>query len=760
LGLQVPRAPNTFDPSPAVRRQQSTVSNPDDPQKDKPQPRPDIGATVAWNPADIPGFPGNAADTESAAEPPAPPQATPPPAPPAPPMDIGATVAWNPADIPGFASNPESAAALPPAAPPAPPTPPAEAPAAATPPAPPTEAPTAAAPPAPPAAPPTASAPPVAPPDSGATMAWNPEDLAKAAQEEAAKAEEEYVDPLVGTLLRGKWMIKKRLGAGAFGTVYKVEDVAGGWMEALKILSVDKLQGAEGEAMKKRFLREAQIMQRLGKESKHIVGLSSYEDDFDAGLIYLVMEYVDGRPLSNVVAEEGPFSVERTIHVALQVCDALIAAHAEPVVHRDMKLENVMMTTDRSGNELCKVLDFGIAKIAEKETDSRLTTVGTLGTPGYAAPEQLRAEPVDARTDLFAFGVILYELLTGQDPWLGNPAHTSTTQIYDLMVLAERGEVRPWEQTGVDVPPAMQNVVMKLLRREPDQRYQTAQELADALKRVLEGAAVSDAGSLRVLTDVPGIQVEVRSGRSVVANGPTPLVANGLSAGSYKIRVIDERYEPVETTVTLDAGAMEDLTIVTQARTTGVSASARRSPLIAAAVALLVLGGGGAAVLQPWGRTLDVAGLEGKASSVTAAWLSETGVEGQMSVGPLPAPFKVPLDDNAKAAAVSQLRAAGLNIDTSWEVGRLAGLAGEAQARMRYFGASGDDVRSYAERIASLDPKSEVAPALLRKVAERMAWDAEAARADGASDQAQTLIQECLALVPEHPRCLSAGGDG
>lgn len=590
-------------------------------------------------------------------------------------------------------------------------------------------------------------------------MAWDPEDIAHAVESEAAEvvASQDEEDPLVGTMLRGKWKVLKRLGAGAFGTVYKVEDVAGGWVEAMKILSVDRLTGVEGENMKKRFLREAQIMKRLGTESKHIVGLSAYEEDFDAGLVYLVMEYVEGRPLSKVLEEEGPFSVERTIKVGLHVCDALIAAHAEPVVHRDMKLENVMMTLDRNGEELCKVLDFGIAKIAEKDTDSRLTTVGTLGTPGYAAPEQLRAEAVDGRTDLFAFGVILYELLTGHDPWLGNAAHTSTTQIYELMVATERGDVRPWASTGVDVPPAMQNVAMKLMRRDPEQRYQTAEDLRDALLRVQEGVADVEAGSLRVLTDEPGIRVEIRSGRFVIAEGPTPCVANAISAGTYKVRVTDERFEPMETSITLDAGSMEDLTIVATPRAAGVGASARRNPALIAAALLVLVGGGVAVVLQPWGRTMDVAGLEAKVSNVTSAWLTEAGIEGQLAVGPLHAPFRVPLAGDAKASTLDRLRSVGLDVDTSWEVARLLGMAGEAQAQMRYFGG-GDDVRSYAEQIAALDPASAEARSLTLKVAERMAWDAHAARADGAADRADALIQECLAMLPDHPSCVV--GDG
>lgn len=107
----------------------------------------------------------------------------------------------------------------------------------------------------------------------------------------------------------------ERIGAGSFGTVYKVEDVKGGWVEALKILGVDRLHGAEAENARKRFLREAQIMKRLGAESAHIVGLSTYEEDLEAGLIYFLMELVEGRDLATVVRDEGRFSTERTMKV-------------------------------------------------------------------------------------------------------------------------------------------------------------------------------------------------------------------------------------------------------------------------------------------------------------------------------------------------------------------------------------------------------------------------------------------------------------
>jgi serine/threonine protein kinase len=316
------------------------------------------------------------------------------------------------------------------------------------------------------------------------TVPFTPEDIQSLGADVASDPD----DPLVGTLLRNKWRVLGRIGSGSFGTVYKVRDVNGEWIEALKILSVDRMRGPDAEQMRKRFLREAQIMKRLGSLSPHIVGLSTYEDDLEAGLIYFLMEHVEGRVLSEVLLAEGALDIGRAVRIGLQVCDALIAAHGseEPIIHRDLKLENVMLTTDREGRELVKVLDFGIAKIAEQDVDSRLTGAGTLGTPGYAAPEQLRAGEVDGRTDLFAFGVILYSLVTGRNPWLGHLAYQPTNQTYELMSASDQGKVIPISTTGVDVPPAMVAIIMRLLQRDPDDRYQSARELRDALEAVAE----------------------------------------------------------------------------------------------------------------------------------------------------------------------------------------------------------------------------------------------------------------------------------
>jgi len=539
------------------------------------------------------------------------------------------------------------------------------------------------------------------------TIPWSAEELAKMAAEEAASAEaKKEEDPLVGTLLRNKWRVLKRLGAGSFGTVYKVQDVKGGWIEALKILGVDRMTGAEAEEMRKRFLREAQIMKRLGTDSQHIVGLATYEEDIEAGLIYFLMEFVEGRSLSRVLEEEGPLDPQRVIGLAEQACDALMAAHEgpEPVVHRDLKLENLMLTHDRSGEEMIKVLDFGIAKIAEREADSRLTTVGTLGTPGYAAPEQLRAEEVDGRTDLFAFGVILYALLTGKDPWLGKLAHEPTDQIYELMAATDRAQMIPFAKTGVSVPPGLANVVLRLLQREPERRFQSARELRDTLARL--------ASDRSALTAVP-LQAPVEPVERGVAP-PKPRPAAARPAPKRR-----------------SGGRLLAFTLV---------------------AALLI---GGAYYVQPWGRTIDVPTLRTNVRDgvVARTWLDDGGVGGYLTIGPLVSPFFVRVPETEVLGIVEALRAAGVYVDTSWEVRRLRELASSAQARSRYYGLQGGDVRTYALQLAALEPDSHEAESLLLKVGERMAWDASVALDEGPEGRAAELVQECLALVPDHPRC-------
>ena len=325
------------------------------------------------------------------------------------------------------------------------------------------------------------------------------------------------------------------------------------------------------------------------------------------------------------------------------------------------------------------------------------------------------------------------------------------------MVASDRGEVRPIDETGAVVPPAMTHIVMRLLRRDPDERFQSARELRDALQRVGAGGAEADAASLRVVTDTPGVEILIRLGRQTITQGPTPHVANGLAPGTYKVSVRDPRYRTVETTVALGPGAMQDVTLVTELRSAGTGVGVRRPGFIAAAIATVLLATG-ALVVRPWGRTLELSDLRARVADgvVSDVRLTPRGIEGRLKVGFVTAPFRVAVAESDVMGAVGELRSGGLLVDTSWEVTRLIGLAAAAQDQTRYFGGEGDDVRGYAQRAAVLEPGNIEARSLLLKVAERMAWDAEAAQQDGSPEIAQELVRECLALVPEHAGCTAA----
>jgi hypothetical protein len=170
-----------------------------------------------------------------------------------------------------------------------------------------------------------------------------------------------------------------------------------------------------------------------------------------------------------------------------------------------------------------------------------------------------------------------------------------------------------------------------------------------------------------------------------------------------------------------------------------------------------VLLAGGAYYVQPWGRTLDVATLRSlvQDGSVMRMWADDGGLGGYLGIGPLVSPFFVGADEGELPGLVQELRDAGVFVDATWEIRRLRARAREAQARSRYYGIAGGDVRSYAERLAALQPDSPEAASLLLKVGERLAWDAEVAVTEGPSGRAQELVDACLELVPSHPRCLA-----
>lgn len=212
-------------------------------------------------------------------------------------------------------------------------------------------------------------------------------------------------DPHIGRSIEGRFTLREKLGAGGMGTVYRAHQLSLGRDVAIKLIKQDY---SSDRFAAKRFLREAQLVSRLSHP--HIVSTMDFGQTQD-GLLFLVMEYLQGRTLRRVLQEEGAFSAERTIGVGVQLCDALETAHRTSIVHRDLKPGNVIVLDDPPGRDFLKVLDFGLAKSLATD-ESTMTESGELmGTPKYLSPEMALGEEATLLSDLYSVGVILYELL-------------------------------------------------------------------------------------------------------------------------------------------------------------------------------------------------------------------------------------------------------------------------------------------------------------------------------------------------------------
>lgn len=279
---------------------------------------------------------------------------------------------------------------------------------------------------------------------------------------------------LVGERLFGDYLLKKKLGEGGMGAVYLAENVAIDQKIAVKVLHPS---AARDDETLQRFNREANAIARLTHPNTIRVFIFGKTSE---PLIYLAMEYVDGTTLRDELYDNGPFDELRAISIMRQTLHALSEAHELGVVHRDLKPDNIMLTQFRGVRDFVKVLDFGIAKVTEPRggQQKKLTQAGVVyGTPEYLSPEQARGKDIDFRADLYAMGIILYEMMTGVVPFTGDTA---------LAILSGHVYQEPPDPATVNdakISHAMRNIILRAIQKDPDERYQSAMDFLEALEQ-------------------------------------------------------------------------------------------------------------------------------------------------------------------------------------------------------------------------------------------------------------------------------------
>jgi serine/threonine-protein kinase len=280
---------------------------------------------------------------------------------------------------------------------------------------------------------------------------------------------------LSGQVLDGRYRVNRRLGEGGMSYVYRAEEIGSGRTVAVKIL-LPRL--SRDPASVERLRREATIAMRL--DHPNVCPILRLGETADR-LIYLIMPFLEGEPLSEHETRRGPFSVSEGVPLLVQICRGLQRAHELQIIHRDLKPENVMLVPDgeRGGEPVYRavVMDFGLAKERRAGPEvAKLTATGiVLGTPEFMSPEQIRGRPLDGRSDVYALGVLAFEMLTGQLPFAGKTAQ-------ETMLARLRGSPMRLREARPELPAKLEEVIARTLAVDPGERFGSMGELGHGLE--------------------------------------------------------------------------------------------------------------------------------------------------------------------------------------------------------------------------------------------------------------------------------------
>jgi eukaryotic-like serine/threonine-protein kinase len=390
-------------------------------------------------------------------------------------------------------------------------------------------------------------------------------------------------DALVGRVIAGKYRIEALIGAGAMGSVYRAKQVSLDKHVALKILH-NHLRNDGGFVT--RFHREAKAASRL--DHPNAVRVSDFGEDTGtdpvcAGRLYIAMELLEGRDLFQLIQEDFPLSRERTIEIMRQTLAAVASAHDVGIIHRDLKPENIMIShrinDDGVATDFIKVCDFGIAKLTEQDGESseesrKVSVMGLLvGTPEYMSPEQARGESLDFRSDLYAMGVVLYQMLVGRVPFEGS-------QPFDVALRHISDEPEPPTAREPRADATLERVCLTAMSKDKSMRYQTAREMRAVLRAALEGrplTAIADATGMypslppmsAMYTPAPIEALPPPAADTIVdaanagdaADSDRPILSSAVAAmksnAADAINAAKERANPVSGTTERKSPAME-----------------------------------------------------------------------------------------------------------------------------------------------------------------------------------------------------------